>query len=131
MWTIMMQQTSAVVGSLIKQSELTLFWWMMHLIWTLNIDVRSHSTEYPFPIAQCMHLVGQQEQIDLPLYMYQLIMEEAWSTHGTSLPYDVFLAKFVMAQGVMISDGEPHTSVSSALNKVTMLRSKGQGGALV
>lgn len=78
-----------------------------------------------------MHLVGQQERIDLPLYMYQLTMEEAWSTHGTSLPYGMFLAKFVMAQGVMINDGELRTSVSSALNKATMLRSKGKGRALV
>lgn len=63
-------------------------------------------------------------RIDLLLYMYQLIVEEAWSAHGTSLSYGVFLTKFLMAPGIVISDGEQRTPVSSALNKAMMSRSE-------
>ncbi|KAB1225211.1 hypothetical protein CJ030_MR1G025756 [Morella rubra] len=100
---------------------------MMHLIWTLNIDGKSHPTECLFPRSQCMLLVGQQTKIDLLLYMYNLIVDEAWSMHDTSLPYGVFLTKFLMDRGVIVSDGEPRTPIDSALNKATMSRSKGQG----
>ena len=57
--------------------------------------------------------------------MYQLIGDEVWSMHGTSLPYGVFLAKFLADWGVLICDEELRTPVGSALNKATMSRSKG------
>lgn len=75
MRTLMMGKTSAVVGS----------------IWIPNYDVKSHSTECPFARAQCMLLLSQHMWIDLPLYMYKLILDEAWSVRHNSIPYDVFL----------------------------------------
>ncbi|KAB1206017.1 Cysteine-rich receptor-like protein kinase 25 [Morella rubra] len=62
LWTLMTGKTSAVVGSIIKQSEFSEFWRILHLIWTPNVDGRTHSTECPFTRAQCMLLLGQQTQ---------------------------------------------------------------------
>ncbi|KAB1224442.1 hypothetical protein CJ030_MR2G016331 [Morella rubra] len=45
LWTLMTGKTSAVVGSIIKQSEFSEFWRILHLIWTPNVDGRTHSTE--------------------------------------------------------------------------------------
>ncbi|KAB1206289.1 hypothetical protein CJ030_MR7G011782 [Morella rubra] len=45
LWTLMTGKTSAVVGSIIKQSEFSEFWQILHLIWTPNVDGRTHSTE--------------------------------------------------------------------------------------
>lgn len=77
-----------------------------------------------------MHLLGQQTWINLPLYMYELILDEAWSTHSHSLSYSVFLTEFLNDQGVVIGDQETHKVVMSALNKATMSSSKGQEEAL-
>ncbi|KAB1211913.1 hypothetical protein CJ030_MR5G000974 [Morella rubra] len=103
LWTLMTGKTSAVVGSIIKQSEFSEFWRILHLIWTLNVDGRSHSTECMFTRAQCMLLLGQQTQIDFPLYMFELIMDEAWGIKEYSLPYGVFLTQFLISQGVVIA----------------------------
>ncbi|KAB1220162.1 hypothetical protein CJ030_MR3G012013 [Morella rubra] len=53
----MTAKTSAVVGNIIKQSEFSEFWRILHLIWTPNVDGRTHSTECPFTRAQCMLLL--------------------------------------------------------------------------
>ncbi|KAB1222750.1 hypothetical protein CJ030_MR2G026844 [Morella rubra] len=105
LWTIMTEETSTCVGSLIKQSEFTLFWWMMHLV-------------------KYMLLVGQQTRIDLSLYMYNLIVDDAWSMHGTGLPYGVFMTNFLIDRGVVVNDTKLRTPISSALNKAMLSRSK-------
>ena len=89
--TLMTGKTSVVVGSIIKQSEFSEFWQILHLIWMLNVDGRTHSTECPFTRAQCMLLLSQQTRIDFPLYIFELIMDEAWEIKEYSLPYGVFL----------------------------------------
>lgn len=91
------------------------------------IDDKSHSTEFTFTRSQCMLLVGQQTRIDLPLYMYKLIVEEAWSMQGTSLPYGVFVTRYLEDHSVPTHDGELRTPVGSTINKATMSKSKGQG----
>ncbi|KAB1223932.1 hypothetical protein CJ030_MR2G000633 [Morella rubra] len=103
LWTLMTGKTSAVVGSIIKQSEFSEFWRILHLIWTPNVDGRTHSTECPFTRAQCMLLLGQQTRIDFPLYMFELIMDEAWEIKEYSLPYGVFLTQFLISRGVVIA----------------------------
>ncbi|KAB1200982.1 hypothetical protein CJ030_MR0G005440 [Morella rubra] len=123
-------KTSAVVGSIIKQSEFSEFWRILHLIWTPNVDGRTHSTECPFTRAQCMLLLGQQTRIDFPLYMFELIMDEAWEIKEYSLPYGVFLTQFLISRGVVIAASDTRKEVKSALNKFTLSRSRGQEGAL-
>ncbi|KAB1219941.1 putative disease resistance RPP13-like protein 1 [Morella rubra] len=100
LWTLMTGKTSAVVGSIIKQSEFSEFWRILHLIWTPNVDGRTHSTECPFTRAQCMLLLGQQTRIDFPLYMFEVIMDEAWEIKEYSLPYGVFLTQFLISRGL-------------------------------
>ncbi|KAB1205738.1 hypothetical protein CJ030_MR7G028077 [Morella rubra] len=95
-----------------------------------NVDGRTHSTECPFTRAQCMLLLGQQTRIDFSLYMFELIMDDAWGIKDNSLQYGVFLTQFLIQRGVMIGDGETRKEVKSALNKFTLSRSKGQEGAL-
>ncbi|KAB1226284.1 hypothetical protein CJ030_MR1G001720 [Morella rubra] len=73
---------------------------------TPNVDGRSHSTKCPFTRAQCMLLLGQQTWIDFPLYMFELIMDDAWGIKDNNLPYGVFLTQFLIQQGVAIGDGE-------------------------
>ncbi|KAB1208314.1 Serine carboxypeptidase-like 18 [Morella rubra] len=130
LWTLMTGKTSAVVGSIIKQSEFSEFWRILHLIWTPNVDGRTHSTECPFTRAQCMLLLGQQTRIDFPLYMFELIMDEAWEIKEYSLPYGVFLTQFLISRGVVIAASDTRKEVKSALNKFTLSRSRGQEGAL-
>ncbi|KAB1203350.1 hypothetical protein CJ030_MR8G016495 [Morella rubra] len=60
LWMLMTGKTSAVVGSIIKQSEFNTFWQILHLIWTPNVDGRTHSTECPFTRAQCMLLLASR-----------------------------------------------------------------------
>lgn len=74
-----------------------------------------------------MLLVGQQTGVDPPLYMYKLILQEAWSTQGTSLSYSVFFTQCLEHHGVPIHDNELHTPVGNTINRNTMSRSKGQG----
>ncbi|KAB1200961.1 hypothetical protein CJ030_MR0G005446 [Morella rubra] len=122
-------KTSAVVGSIIKQSEFSEFWRILHLIWTPNVDGRTHSTECPFTRAQCMLLLGQQTQINFSLYMFELIMDEAWELRNIasirrvsdSVPH---------FSGVVIAASDTRKEVKSALNKFTLSRSRGQEGAL-
>ncbi|KAB1222934.1 hypothetical protein CJ030_MR2G019453 [Morella rubra] len=130
LWTLMTGKTSAVVGSIIKQSEFSEFWRILHLIWTPNVDGRTHSTECPFTRAQCMLLLGQQTRIDFPLYMFEVIMDEAWEIKEYSLPYGVFLTQFLISRGVVIAASDTRKEVKSALNKFTLSRSRGQEGAL-
>ncbi|KAB1209109.1 hypothetical protein CJ030_MR6G015495 [Morella rubra] len=130
LWTLMTGKTFAVVGSIIKQSEFSEFWRILHLIWTPNIDGRTHSTECPFTRAQCMLLLGQQTRIDFPLYMFEVIMDEAWEIKEYSLPYGVFLTQFLISRGVVIAASDTRKEVKSALNKFTLSRSRGQEGAL-
>ncbi|KAB1219955.1 hypothetical protein CJ030_MR3G022811 [Morella rubra] len=111
-------KTSAVVGSIIKQSEFSEFWRILHLIWTPNVDGRTHSTECPFTRAQCMLLLGQQTRIDFPLYMFEVIMDEAWEIKEYSLPYGVFLTQFLISRGVVIAASD------------TRKEERGQEGAL-
>ncbi|KAB1212592.1 hypothetical protein CJ030_MR5G022559 [Morella rubra] len=91
LWTLMTGKTSAVVGSIIKQSDFLLFWRMVHLIWKPNVDGRSNSTECPFTRALWMLLLGQQTWIGFPLYMFELVMDEAWGINDYSFLYDLFL----------------------------------------
>ncbi|KAB1220351.1 hypothetical protein CJ030_MR3G009811 [Morella rubra] len=130
LWTLMTGKTSAVVGSIIKQSEFSEFWRILHLIWTPNVDGRTHSTECPFTRAQCMLLLGQQTRIDFSLYMFEVIMDEAWEIKEYSLPYGVFLTQFLISRGVVIAASDTRKEVKSALNKFTLSRSRGQEGAL-
>ncbi|KAB1216259.1 hypothetical protein CJ030_MR4G020687 [Morella rubra] len=113
LWTLMTGKTSAVVGSIIKQSEFSEFWRILHLIWTPNVDGRTHSTECPFTRAQCMLLLGQQTRIDFPLYMFELIMDEAWEIKEYSLPYGVFLTQFLISRGVVIAASDTRKESSS------------------
>ncbi|KAB1202074.1 hypothetical protein CJ030_MR8G018167 [Morella rubra] len=122
LWTLMTGKTSAVVGSIIKQSEFSEFWRILHLIWTPNVDGRTHSTECPFTRAQCMLLLGQQTRIDFLLYMFELIMDEAWEIKEYSLPYGVFLTQFLISRGVVIAALDTRKEVKSALNKFTLSR---------
>ncbi|KAB1220015.1 NAC domain-containing protein 43 [Morella rubra] len=124
------QLPNTVVGSIIKQSEFSEFWRILHLIWTPNVDGRTHSTECPFTRAQCMLLLGQQTRIDFSLYMFELIMDEAWEIKEYSLPYGVFLTQFLISRGVVIAASDTRKEVKSALNKFTLSRSRGQEGAL-
>ncbi|KAB1224618.1 hypothetical protein CJ030_MR2G009973 [Morella rubra] len=130
LWTLMTGKTSAVVGSIIKQSEFSVFWRILHLIWTPNVDGRSHSTECTFTRAQCMLLLGQQTQIDFSLYMFELIMDKAWGIKEYSFPYGVFLTQFLISWGVVIAAEDTRKEVRSALNMFTLSRSRGQEGAL-
>ncbi|KAB1228158.1 hypothetical protein CJ030_MR2G000734 [Morella rubra] len=84
----------------------------------------------PFTRAQCMLLLGQQTRIDFPLYMFELIMDEAWEIKEYSLPYGVFLTQFLISRGVVIAASDTRKEVKSALNKFTLSRSRGQEGAL-
>ncbi|KAB1226623.1 hypothetical protein CJ030_MR1G027494 [Morella rubra] len=130
LWTLMIGKTSAVVGSIIKQSEFNEFFRILHLIWMPNVNGRTHSIECPFTKAQCMLLLGQQMRIDFLLYMFELIMDEAWEIKEYSLPYGVFLTQFLISRGVVIAASDTRKEVKSALNKFTLSRSRGQEGAL-
>ncbi|KAB1213099.1 Mitogen-activated protein kinase kinase kinase MLT [Morella rubra] len=123
-------KTSAVVGSIIKQSEFSEFWWILHLIWMPNVDGITHSTECPFTRAQCMLLLGQETWIDFSLYMFELIIDEAWGIKEYSLSYGVFLTQFLISRGVVIATSNTRKKVKSMLNKFTLSKSRGQEGAL-
>ncbi|KAB1212964.1 hypothetical protein CJ030_MR5G005110 [Morella rubra] len=95
-----------------------------------NVDGRTHSTECPFTRAQCMHLLGQHTWIDFLLYMFELIMDDAWGIKDNSLPYGVFLTQFHIHRGGAIGDEETRKEVLSMLKKFTLSKSRGQEGAL-
>ncbi|KAB1219444.1 hypothetical protein CJ030_MR3G001073 [Morella rubra] len=63
--------------------------------------------------AQCMLLLGQQTRIDFPLYMFELIMDEAWGIKEYSLPYGVFLTQFLISRGVVIAASDTRKESSS------------------
>ncbi|KAB1200999.1 hypothetical protein CJ030_MR0G005323 [Morella rubra] len=77
-----------------------------------------------------MLLLGSADAIDFPLYMFELIMDEAWGIKEYSLPYGVFLTQFLISRGVVIAASDTRKEVKSALNKFTLSRSRGQEGAL-
>ncbi|KAB1221241.1 hypothetical protein CJ030_MR2G020361 [Morella rubra] len=72
----------------------------------------------------------EQTRIDFSLYMFELIMDEAWEIKEYSLPYGVFLTQFLISRGVVIAASDTRKEVKSALNKFTLSRSRGQEGAL-
>ncbi|KAB1220597.1 hypothetical protein CJ030_MR3G015850 [Morella rubra] len=109
LWTLMTGKTSAVVGSIIKQKLIP------------PSAVHESSVHA---------LTGQQTRIDFPLYMFELIMDEAWEIKEYSLPYGVFLTQFLISRGVVIAASDTRKEVKSALNKFTLSRSRGQEGAL-
>ena len=123
---MMMGKTFAAVDSINKQSEFSVFWQILHFIWTPNVNGRAHSIECLFIRAQCMLLLGQHTRIDFPLYMFKLIMDEAWGIKEYSLPYGVFLTQFLIFRGVVIAASDTRKEVKSALNKFTLSRSWGQ-----
>jgi hypothetical protein len=75
-----------------------------------------------------MLLLGQQTLIDFPLYMFELIMDEAWGIKEYSLPYGVFLTQFLISRGVTITVEDTRKGVKSALTKFTLSRSRGRRG---
>ncbi|KAB1220454.1 hypothetical protein CJ030_MR3G009914 [Morella rubra] len=130
LWMLISGKTSAIIDSNIKKSEFLLFWPILHQIWMPNVDSRTHSTECPFTKAQFLLLLGLQTRINFPLYMFELIIDEAWRIKDYSLSYGVFLTQFLISQGVVIAAEETHKGVMNVLNKFTLSRSKGQEGAL-
>ncbi|KAB1221417.1 hypothetical protein CJ030_MR2G013141 [Morella rubra] len=112
LWTLMTGKTSAVVGSIIKQSLVSFGGFC-----TLS-GRRTSMAEHSFTRAQCMLLLGQQTRIDFPLYMFEVIMDEAWEIKEYSLPYSVFLTQFLISRGVVIAASD------------TRKEERGQEGAL-
>ncbi|KAB1203341.1 hypothetical protein CJ030_MR8G016486 [Morella rubra] len=97
----------------------------------MTID-RSHFVlHYPPKCVESSFIVFYVKDADrFPLYMFELIMDDAWGIKDNSLPYGVFLTQFLIQRGVAIGDGETRKEVMSAVNKFTLSRSKGQEGAL-
>ncbi|KAB1202659.1 hypothetical protein CJ030_MR8G020279 [Morella rubra] len=56
-------------------------------------------------IFQLFEYQGQQRR-DLPLYMFEMILDKAWGLKEHSLPYGVLLTQFPIDRGVMIGDRE-------------------------
>ncbi|KAB1220447.1 hypothetical protein CJ030_MR3G009907 [Morella rubra] len=69
-------------------------------------------------------------RIDFSLYMFELIMDEAWGIKEYSLLYSVLLTQFLICRGVLIAVSDTRKEVKSTLNKFTLFRSQGQEGAL-
>ncbi|KAB1202813.1 hypothetical protein CJ030_MR8G024926 [Morella rubra] len=75
-------------------------------------------------------LTGSADADRFSVYMFELIMDEAWEIKEYSLPYGVFLTQFLISRGVVIAASDTRKEVKSALNKFTLSRSRGQEGAL-
>ncbi|KAB1200816.1 hypothetical protein CJ030_MR0G006225 [Morella rubra] len=73
---------------------------------------RTHSTR-----AQCMLLLGQQTWIDFSLYMFEMIMDEAWGIKEYSLPYGVFLTQFLISRGVVIAASDTRKESSGGYRR--------------
>ncbi|KAB1216801.1 hypothetical protein CJ030_MR4G015415 [Morella rubra] len=55
----------------------------------------------------------EQTRIDFPLYMFEVIMDEAWEIKEYSLPYGVFLTQFLISRGVVIAASDTRKESSS------------------
>ncbi|KAB1207604.1 hypothetical protein CJ030_MR7G022906 [Morella rubra] len=73
-------------------------------------------------------LTGSADADRFSLYMFELIMDEAWGIKEYSLPYGVFLTQFLISRGVVIAASDTRKEVKSALNKFTLSRSGAGGG---
>ncbi|KAB1227459.1 hypothetical protein CJ030_MR1G023805 [Morella rubra] len=66
--------------------------------------------EVILPSAHLLELsacfTGPADVDRFPLYMFELIMDDAWGIKDNNLPYGVFLTQFLIQQGVAIGDGE-------------------------
>ncbi|KAB1211839.1 putative cysteine-rich receptor-like protein kinase 31 [Morella rubra] len=69
----------------------------------LNLLEYNSFHRVPVHESSVMLLLGQQTRIDFPLYMFELIMDEAWGIKEYSLPYGVFLTQFLISRGVVIA----------------------------
>ncbi|KAB1223520.1 hypothetical protein CJ030_MR2G011255 [Morella rubra] len=87
-----------------------------------EVQLENSFHRVPFTRAQCMLLLGQQTRINFLLYMFELIMDEAWGIKEYSLPYGMFLTQFLISRGVVIAASDSCKEVNNALNKL--------GGAL-
>ncbi|KAB1223153.1 hypothetical protein CJ030_MR2G016454 [Morella rubra] len=64
-----------------------------------------HSLYQLFKYQGFLHQLSWTEgftRIDFPLYMFELIMDDAWGIKDNNLPYSVFLTQFLIQRGVVI-----------------------------
>lgn len=59
-----------VVGSFILQNEMILFWCIMHLISTNDIELRAHTKECPIARGELMLIVARGVIVNLSLQIH-------------------------------------------------------------
>ncbi|CAK9165337.1 unnamed protein product [Ilex paraguariensis] len=116
-------------NSKIYQKDLHLAYRMLNIIVACNINPKGHIAELGYDRAQLLYAIGKGACIDLPHYIFQLIIN-AYELQDSrqSLSFRILITNIVKTYGVVIEPRELYTAAMGMINEGTLKKSVGYAG---